>query len=168
MYCPDCGKENPAGQKFCRSCGLSLTPISRALAGELSLTRADESSPAIIQGEPRLWHNPFVYGLLALVLGVILGAVGDKGLSSEPVRDIGTILALLGIGLIGLKGVMLIVAPPRYVQPSKPAPALEGTSNPTPALLSAEPPSVTESTTRQLDAEVERVSDRPRDTQPTS
>lgn len=166
MYCPDCGKENPAGQKFCRSCGLSLKPISQALAG-VSPAGVDESSTVIVRGEPRFWHNPLIYGLLVIVLGIIVGAVGDKALSSQTISDIGTIISLLGVGLIGVKGVMLIVAPPRYSLRSQPTPQAEQTSELKPALNSAEPPSVTENTTRQLDASVESLKERSRDTQPT-
>ena len=166
MYCPDCGKENPAGQKFCRSCGLSLKPISQALAG-VSTAGVDESSTVVVRGEPRFWHNPLIYGLLVIVLGIIIGAVGDKVLSSQTISDIGTIISLLGVGLIGVKGVMLIVAPPRYSLRSQPAPQAEQTSELKPGLLSAEPPSVTENTTRQLDASVESLKERSRDTQPT-
>jgi zinc ribbon protein len=155
MYCPDCGKENPAGQKFCRSCGLSLKPISQALAGEVLPDRVDKSSTLIVQGEPRFWHNPLIYGLLVIVLGIIIGAVGDKVLSSQTIRDIGTIISLLGVGLIGVKGVMLIVAPPRYSLRSQPTRQAEQTSGLEPRLLAAEPPSVTENTTRQLEASVE-------------
>lgn len=155
MYCPDCGKENPSGQKFCRSCGLSLRPISQALAGEVSPDRVDKSSTLIVQGEPRFWHNPLIYGLLVIVLGIIIGAFGDKVLSSQTIRDIGTIISLLGVGLIGVKGVMLIVAPPRPLPGAKRVTQVEQTSKLKPKLLSAEPPSVTENTTRQLEASVE-------------
>ncbi len=169
MYCPDCGKENPAGQKFCRSCGLSLKPVSQALAGEL--VPADESvnskanSTVVLQGEQRFWQNPLIYALLLILLGIIIGVVGDKVVNTKTVSDIGTIVALLGIGLLGFKGVMLVIAPPRYSPRSQPAPQIVEPSRP--RSLSAEPPSVTENTTRQLDATVESRKERSRDTQPT-
>jgi hypothetical protein len=31
MYCPNCGKENSVGQKFCRACGLELETIIQFL-----------------------------------------------------------------------------------------------------------------------------------------
>ena len=165
MYCPDCGKENPAGQKFCRSCGLSLKPISQALAGDVLLADPNDNSTDILQGEQRFWQNPLIYALLLILLGIIIGVVGDKMVLTKTVSDIGTIIALLGVGLLGLKGVMLVAAPPRYSSRSKPAPQIEEPTKLT--LLSAEPPSVTENTTRQLDTSGESLKERSRDTQPT-
>lgn len=169
MYCPDCGKENPAGQKFCRSCGLSLKPISQALAGEVMPADARVDSKAnstvVLQGEQRFWQNPLIYALLLILLGIIIGVVGDNVFHTTTVSDIGTIIALLGVGLLGFKGVMLVIAPPRYLPRSQPAPQIEEPYKVT--LLSAEPPSVTENTTRQLDASVESLKERSRDTQPT-
>jgi hypothetical protein len=168
MYCPDCGKENPAGQRFCRSCGLSLKPISEALAGEVLPARVDKGSTVAIQGAQRFWHNPLIYGLLVIVLGIAIGVFGDKVLSSQTISDIGTIISLLGVGLIGVKGVMLIVAPAHHSPETKREIEAEQTSELKPALLSAEPTSVTEHTTRQLEANIDIRNERSRDTRPTS
>jgi zinc-ribbon domain len=165
MYCPSCGKENPEGRRFCRSCGLSLQAITPALAGESPTTSVEESSVEPSSRLQAAWQNPFIYALLLIVLGVILGAIGERPLRSQTAHDIGTIIALLGVGLLGLKGVMLIVAPPRPALRAKRAMQVEQTSERT--LLSAEPPSVTENTTRELDASAESLNERSRDTQPT-
>jgi hypothetical protein len=167
MYCPNCGKENPEGRRFCRSCGLSLQAIAPAPAGESPTTSAEEIS---VQPDSRVqaaWQNPLIYALLLIVLGITVAVAGDKALSSQTTQDIGTIIALLGVGLLGLKGVMLIVAPPRHAPPAKRVMQVEQTSELKPTLLSAEPPSVTENTTRQLDASVDSRNERSRDTQPT-
>ena len=166
MYCPDCGKENPAGQKFCRSCGLSLRPISQALAGEVMPGDSDVESTFIVQGKQRFWQNPLIYALLLILLGIILGVVGDNVFHTKTVSDIGTLIALLGIGLLGFKGVMLVIRPPRYSPRAQPAPQVEETSRL--RMLSAEPPSVTENTTRQLEPSIDSEKEKTRDTQPTS
>ena len=169
MYCPDCGKENPAGQKFCRSCGLSLKPISQALAGEVGtadlLPESNSNSAVILQGEPRFWQNPLIYALLLVLLGIVISFLGENVLHTKPVSDIGIIVGLLGIGLLGFKGVMLVVASPQYSP--RPKRAAETETSYQPGLFPAEPPSVTETTTRQLDATVDRGTEKPRDTQPT-
>jgi hypothetical protein len=167
MYCPDCGKENPAGQKFCRSCGLSLKPISQALAGEVLLTDPNVTSGVILQGEQRFWQNPLIYALLLIVLGIVIAFFGDNVLHTRTIADIGSVVALLGIGLLGFKGVMLVIAPPRDSTRSIQASQIEESAKRTPPLLPAEPPSITENTTRQLDANVESGKERSRDTQPT-
>ena len=173
MYCPDCGKANPVGQKFCRSCGLSLKPVSQALSGEVvpaaaSLTsRASSAGP--VQSEQGFWQNPLIYALLLILLGIVIGGVGERVFQAKTVSDIGTIVALLGIGLLGFKGVMLVIAPPRSsARSERAAEEFENSYEPGPGLLSAEPPSVTENTTRQLDATIDREKEKSRDTQPTS
>jgi len=35
MYCPNCGNQNSAGQKFCRSCGLGLQKVAQTLSEQL-------------------------------------------------------------------------------------------------------------------------------------
>jgi hypothetical protein len=169
MYCPNCGKENAEGRRFCRSCGLSLQTIDPALAGESPTTvEEEENSVQPVSRMQAAWQNPLIYALLLIILGVIMGAVSERApLRSQTAHDIGTMIALLGVGLLGLKGVMLIVAPPRHSPPVKRVMKVEQTSQLNPSLLSAEPASVTENTTRQLDASLEVRSEKPRDTQPT-
>lgn len=137
MYCPDCGKANPVGQKFCRSCGLSLKPVSQALAGEG--VPADESltsraaSAGVVQSEQGFWQNPLIYALSLILLGIVIGVIGEKLFHSKGVSDIGTIVALLGIGLLGFKGVMLVISPPRYQARPTPAQEFEDTYEQAPA-----------------------------------
>jgi zinc-ribbon domain len=166
MYCPNCGKENPEGRRYCRSCGLSLQAIAPTLAGEPPIV-IDDRSPKPINRFQAAWQNPFIYALLLIVLGIIIGVVGERPLRSQTARDIGSIIALMGVGLLGLKGVMMIVAPPRRSAPAKGVTQAEQTSELKRALLAAEPPSVTENTTRQLDASAKSLKERSRDTQPT-
>jgi hypothetical protein len=167
MYCPSCGNENPEGRKFCRSCGLSLQLIAPALSGESPEGSPKETSVERLSRWQAAWQNPFIYALMLILLGVLLGAIGETPLRSQTARDIGTIIALLGVGLLGLKGVMMIVAPPRLAAPVRRVTPVEQTPGPRLNLLSAEPPSVTENTTRQLDPSVESLKERSRDTQPT-
>ena len=35
MYCPNCGNQNSADQKFCRSCGLGLQKVAQTLSEQL-------------------------------------------------------------------------------------------------------------------------------------
>src|ERR1700730_13300842 len=167
MYCPNCGKENPEARRFCRSCGLSLQTIAPALAGGSPTPSVDESSVEPGGRRQAAWQTPLIYALLLIIFGVIMGAVGERALRSQTAHDIGIIIALMGVGLLGLKGVMLIVAPPPPLPPAKREMQVEHTSELRPTLLAAEPPSVTENTTRELDASVESLKERSRNTQPT-
>jgi hypothetical protein len=42
MYCPNCGNQNSADQKFCRSCGLGLQKVVQTLSEQLP-TKLDVS-----------------------------------------------------------------------------------------------------------------------------
>ena len=42
MYCPNCGNQNSAQQKFCRSCGLGLQKVAQTLSEQLP-TKLDVS-----------------------------------------------------------------------------------------------------------------------------
>jgi hypothetical protein len=42
MYCPNCGNQNSADQKFCRSCGLGLQKVAQTLTEQLP-TKFDRS-----------------------------------------------------------------------------------------------------------------------------
>jgi len=143
-----------------------LQPIAPASAGEPTNLLDDRSIGAVNRFQVA-WQNPFVYALLLIVLGIIIGAVGERPLRSQTAHDIGTIIALLGVGLLGLKGVLMVVAPPGRSLAPKRVTQAEQTSELKPQMLSAQPPSVTENTTRQLDLSLEHSKEKSRDTQPT-
>src|SRR5437868_6639037 len=108
MYCPNCGKENSDEQKFCRSCGLTLQTISQAMADELPPTTTDERRVESVSWLQKGWQNPLIYALLLILLGIIITLIGNKGFSDSKVGDIGTIISLAGVGLLGFKGVLLM------------------------------------------------------------
>ena len=151
MYCPNCGKENPENPRFCRSCGLGLRTISEALGNELSATKSDDSSLEIVEPEQKRWRNPLIYGFLMLLLGMVIVIFGKKVAAEQLIADLGMLIALLGISLLGYKGVSLLRSPsipsPRtkILLESKPTTELPQ------ALPSGEPTSVTEHTTRHFE-----------------
>ena len=150
MYCPNCGKENPEKPRFCRSCGLGLQTISQALVNELSAT-SDDSSIEIAEPEQKRWRNPLMYGFLMLLLGMAIVIFGKKIAVEQLIADLGTLIAVLGIGLLGFKGVSLIRSPSSSSRQSKTLLEGEPTTELPPALPSGEPASVTEHTTRHFE-----------------
>lgn len=151
MYCPNCGKENPEKPRFCRSCGLGLQTISQALVNELSGTKSDSSSIETAEPEEKRWRNPLMYGFLMLLLGMAIIVFGKKIAVEQLIADLGTLIAVLGIVLIGFKGVLLTLSQSSSSRQSKTL--LEGkpTTELPPALLSGEPASVTEHTARHFE-----------------
>lgn len=162
MYCPNCGKENSSKQRFCRSCGLSLQAVSQALAVGLPAAVRDDESLDVLRREQKSWHNPLLYGFLMLALGLLVIVLGKKVFAEQLVADIGTLISVLGVGLLGFRGVMLMQRQSRPATASEMLPAAETTAAPTaelttelqtpPAALNAgEPPSITEHTTRHFE-----------------
>ncbi len=151
MYCPNCGKENPEKPRFCRSCGLGLQTISQALVNELSATKSDDSSIEIVEPEQKRWRNPLMYGFLMLLLGMAIVIFGKKIAVEQLIADLGTLIAVLGIGLLGFKGVSLIRSQSSSSRQSKTLSEGKPTTELPPALPSGEPASVTEHTTRHFE-----------------
>src|ERR1700730_2525394 len=152
MYCPNCGKENSYEQRFCRSCGLSLQTISQALANELSVAQSDGDRVEVISREQKGWHNPLIYGSLLIMLGLIIVVFGKTMLVEKLIADIGVVIALLGVGLLGFKGVLLILPVSKSSPQSKMLLEGESTAKPPHRLPPGEPPrGVSEHTTRRFE-----------------
>jgi hypothetical protein len=165
MFCPGCGSENSEATRFCRSCGLTLEEVSQALQNATNPTGEHENRRSPLARGSTGWQNPVIYALLLVLLGIVLAIVGDKVVGVQELKDIGSVVSLLGVGLLGFRGVMMTVSPthgkPRHVQ-SKAA----RNAGWSPPLLHGEPPAVTENTTRQLDVLVSRTKDDQRETKP--
>jgi hypothetical protein len=197
MYCPNCGKSNPANQRFFPACGLSLQATSDALAKELAGSSDPDSIAVKLVEVPsqkvgaldfRGWQNPLIYAFLLIVIGLVINVAGGKAFDDKTAADIGGLIAVLGVGLLGLKGLVMVgVTTKAQLQQGSP-PRAERTTQLPRVLVSGVPASITENTTRQLDTraeaarlEVGRVegarlevdpgaetpSQIPRDTQPT-
>ena len=109
MYCPKCGNDSSTEQRYCRSCGFGLQTVSQLLVDEHPPVKSENSSVENVQPQPRGWRNPLLYGFFMLLLGTIIIYFGKRMLAEKSVADIGTILALLGVVLISLKGIFLVL-----------------------------------------------------------
>ncbi len=67
MFCPKCGTQNPDDGKFCRSCGVDLANVNAAISGEL--TKTDESCVTGRRG-PRNADQLFADAMRSIVTGV--------------------------------------------------------------------------------------------------
>ena len=164
MYCPSCGKENTAEQKFCRACGYTLPIIAQTAGDQTIKTKQSNRALEFIQGGQKAWQNPVGYALLLIMIGILIVLLANKLTTSQSISDIGTLVSLVGVFVIFLKGIVLVAVPSKQLPRMEAAPRLEARGNPPPALHGAEPVSVTENTTRQLEAVRESAKEAPRST----
>jgi zinc-ribbon domain len=164
MFCPKCGVKNLEDAKFCRACGADIRLVPQALAGSLT-----KSAPAELverkkkkskRDEPPTLEKGFetIFGGLAFLILFMLGFFYFKGFFWIWVWFIFPGLEHLGRGI---GQVIRSRREPRALAPSShdgdalpgytPA-ALQG-----PATSEIAPPSVTESTTRNLGAPAPRA-----------
>lgn len=148
MFCPNCGSESgTAAQRFCRSCGLRLDTIDQVVRKELEESKVQPVTRSWLR---IIFLTAWHYGLFLLALGMVITGVGTKIVNEQLIADIGTLMSVLGVGLLVSRGILLLkdAAHSSSHEPSK---ADTTTELPPRQLEPKEQPSVTEFTTRQLD-----------------
>ena len=104
MYCPNCGKQNSADQKFCRSCGLGLQKIAASLSEQVP-TKLDLS----LQQKKEKFEKLGVAALSVFGVGVaipILYGIFYKMMYTQGkyIAGLGTLalIIILGCGLLSV------------------------------------------------------------------
>jgi hypothetical protein len=149
MYCPTCGTENSGDEvRFCRSCGVDLRTVSRALSKSLPVKLASTLDAYL---ENRFQRN-FANGILNLIAFVALIFVGS-GFVISGWWLFG--LFMLGLGLLSLfLGVWDIWIYRRNLPPvanrSEIVPNSSTTELDTSLPSAQPPPSIAEPTTKRL------------------
>lgn len=156
MYCPKCGATNNEDTKFCRGCGANLALVPQALTGELSkprsLSRAERRSHRHEEGLAGGITQSFM-GMAFLIIAI--GLWFSK-------QWWGLWMLIPAFALLG-RGVAQIVSAkygPTLTQGASQAAAppanRAGEFQPHNPQAFAPPPSITEGTTRHLDATADR------------
>ena len=97
MRCPNCGRQVPPDQKFCRFCGGSLEAVARMPPAHPTTSEADEQGAKVTNRMPaRRMSRALFWGLVVIGLGVTLLA-NSQG--SELVEWLGIPILLAGVGL---------------------------------------------------------------------
>ena len=161
MLCPNCGTTTTTTEhKFCRSCGMNLEPVARALAAHLSLGGGAAAAAAAREAERRSVRR-MKDGLFAGVVVILFGVLMMAFLPGKAFRLFGVVSALIGIvaALAAVFSTLRRTAGDDEAVAASP-PALEGAAAETGRLLeegTSEPvPSVAERTTELLGVEVPR------------
>lgn len=155
MICPNCGRKELEGKKFCPACGLKLQAMMQVATKELSLHHPNKTSaPTVFTRKVR--SHLLTSGFFIMMIGTMLGILGTKTLANHWLAELGAILAVTGIGLIGYYGIRLMI-------PDNEKPSLakaEHQNHQTVKLPDTPPPmeieSITEHTTRELNRDFNR------------
>lgn len=86
-----------------------------------------------------------------LVLGIIIIAIGKTMLGEQLIADIGTMISVIGVGLISFKGVLLLRSPSSSLTQSQALPENRSTTELPSASKFEGLPGITEETTRHLE-----------------
>jgi hypothetical protein len=179
MYCPRCAVQNLDDAKFCRACGADIRFVPQALLGNLPVgmeqhgegkaasrkKKEKKREPATIDAGLRN-----IFKGIAFLLIVLVGLSVFRGAFWLTIWFIIPALESMGQGIGQLirarQEQAQLKRPPVYeneqVQPAPffaPAPNLRELAHPAPdtAEIVGAPPSVTEMTTRHLDAPLKRA-----------
>ena len=160
MYCPNCGKQNSARQKFCRSCGLSLGKTVESLAEQLPAIDLDKN---LQQRKRRVdrWLNITGGTAISIVVGSVLwGIIHEVIIVKGEVLGGSIFLAVVvGIILVALLAVyrdILEKASAKHKLSQSELPLAEETARLAPGSAVEVMASVTEDTTELLTIERER------------
>lgn len=106
MYCPNCGIETAAERKYCRSCGMDLQLIARAMTGDI---QPDDVGGELAKSPRRkvmrvgfatLWGGLMLAILLAIAgeaLGGLNQLLGNLFFDLVP---LGALVMMLGVGVM--------------------------------------------------------------------
>lgn len=155
MYCPNCSAESSADQKFCRLCGMELQAVAELINSQTDIAKPDERKEGVFQGQQRAM---LIWGMI-LTLGAVAIGASLKILGKENIQLAGDFtpylnvimlfIAFIGMGLMCYPFLQMIFPPSG--SPQRRSPKAEAAVKLNPELLTDEPSSVTEQTTRFLE-----------------
>ena len=99
MYCPNCGKQNSAEQKFCRSCGLSLEKVVESLAEQLPAVDLDRNLQERKRRVDRLFNITAGTAISIVAVSVLWGIIYEIIIKKGEVLG-GSIFLAFIVGLI--------------------------------------------------------------------
>lgn len=161
MHCPNCGIQTSIDQKFCRTCGMSLTAVAEAMVAHQAAAGSDTP---LVENDKRENDKRALrrmgFGMFLAIVIMFIGA-GVLGVNKRMFHsDLVWLLGLIMV-LAGTIGAAYAVISPLWQQRSKPrkstgdqrSAGLEGSVHTSPEGLPAPPPSITEQTTTRLEHE---------------
>ena len=156
MYCPNCSREAPADQKFCRACGMELQAVAELVSGQSHLTIREPAKQNAFQVQQRamlVWGFVITFG--AAAVGASIKLLGKEGI--HPIGEYTPFVSVLAL-LAAFVGMGMMCYP--FLQAMSPgARAKQRRSTktqPTARLLNEEPSSITEHATELFEESTPR------------
>ena len=168
MYCPNCGAQSSADQKFCRACGLKLEKVSLLIVEQLPAGAVEESSPEeiarLLKKQQRIERllvglgvTAFTVFVLSIVWALVFKIIIGKGEVLQGSIFLGLILsAVVGLILVIYRESVMEKLAKRSVAGEKALPGAAQTSNLLHESRIVPASSVTDRTTELLAAERKR------------
>ncbi len=102
MYCPRCGAPNTETTKFCRQCGLAMTPVTGYVAsGGTGALTPPPTSPAPVRAEGMTPKQKMILTIVLLAMSPaicgVLGGVTGMGFIFGPLAGLSAVLMPVGI-----------------------------------------------------------------------
>ena len=163
MYCPTCATQNADGTKFCRACGTNLSLVPQAITGRLpEARRGRKNKHDFERGGPANLGN----GITKVFMGLGFVLVSAGAFFFAPAGRLWWFWLLIpAFAMLG-KGVAEIVTALQaqnaipVANPAMPPAVGNAALPPQPNFETLPPPSVTETTTRHLDAKTDSYDER--------
>jgi zinc ribbon protein len=157
MYCPNCAAQNNDGVSYCRACGTNLSLISRAITGKIPGYAGRRGHRDERRRPPDFGHGLMkLFGGMGFIVAAIALAVSGMGqgwwfwLFIPAFAGLGKGLAEMIMARDAQKKAL---ATPTTTPTTAPQPArVTGELPPQPDFSRMPQPSITEDTTRHLDA----------------
>lgn len=106
MYCPNCGIETAAERKYCRSCGMDLQLIARAMTADI---QPDDVGGELAKSPRRkvmrvgfatLWGGLMLALLLVISGEAVWGLNRTLGTLLSDLSPLGALVMMLGVGVM--------------------------------------------------------------------
>ena len=158
MYCPKCAAQNVDDAKFCRACGTNLSLVQQAITGQLPEVRATKLD-GVFDGN---YQKRIEYGIKQSLMGIGFLVIAFAFWHSWGIWMLIPASTLLGRGISKIASVKYgrsLTMPPGSTAVTPARRTGELLPHNPPEIMPPEimpPPSITEATTRNLDATVER------------
>ena len=161
MHCPSCGTEVSTSLKFCRSCGMGLELVSKAMAEHVSADESDLSKVESDKGALQRMVKTMGLGGIILFAGIVVVLIGRKLLHNDLADLIGGLVLMAGVFIMSYAvfSAMLSGTGKTRKKVGSLGPAMPELGRDTsPEGLAAPAPSVTEQTTKTLETTLARNS----------